>query len=151
MSGPLVLGLRILLTVSLYAFLGWAFLSLWRDIRLQGSLLSTRKIPPISLTIAHGTALPQVRNFAQAEVTIGRDPACECQANDEAISARHAKLSYHHNQWWVEDLQSTNGTFLNDDRIYTPTVIISGDELRCGKINLLLTISEKAEAPFKKK
>lgn len=141
MSGPLVLGLRILLTISLYAFLGWAFLSLWRDIRVQGSLLSTRKVPPISLTITHGTALPQVCNFAQAEVTIGRDPACECQANDEAVSARHAKLSYHHNQWWLEDLGSTNGTLLNQEKLALPTVVISGDEFRCGETRFTITLA----------
>ena len=51
MSGPVVLALRLLLTVSLYAFLAWAFINLWRDIKLQSALLAARKIPPISLTL----------------------------------------------------------------------------------------------------
>ena len=113
MSGPVVLVLRVMLAVSLYAFLGWAFISLWRDIRQQGELLSTRKIPSISLIINHGLPGSRVRHFSFPEVNIGRDPACECPVEDEAISARHARLSYHNNQRWLEDLNSTNGTLLN--------------------------------------
>ena len=90
MSGPVVLALRILLAGSLYAFLGWAFISLWRDIKQQGELLSSRKVPPISLAITRGELAAQARHFTQSEVTIGRDSACECPVDDEAISARHA-------------------------------------------------------------
>jgi pSer/pThr/pTyr-binding forkhead associated (FHA) protein len=132
MSGPVVLILRLLLTVSLYAFLVWAFTNLWRDIKLQSALLAARKIPPISLTLSIPGQLANIRRFIQAEVTIGRDPACECPVEDESISARHARLSYHHNQWWLEDLDSTNGTLLNQEKLAIPTVIISGDEFRCG-------------------
>ena len=132
MSGTVVFLLRLLLTVSLYAFLVWAFTNLWRDIKLQSALLAARKIPPISLSLSLAGQVAQIRRFIQAEVTIGRDPSCECPVDDEAISARHARLSYHHNQWWLEDLDSTNGTLLNQDKLTIPTVVISGDEFRCG-------------------
>jgi pSer/pThr/pTyr-binding forkhead associated (FHA) protein len=141
MSGPVVLALRLLLTVSLYAFLVWAFINLWRDIKLQSALLAARKIPPISLTIAHDGQTSQTRRFIQAEVTIGRDPACECPVDDDAISARHARLSYHHNQWWLEDLGSTNGTLLNQEKLAIPTVVISGDEFRCGETRFTITLA----------
>jgi pSer/pThr/pTyr-binding forkhead associated (FHA) protein len=71
---------------------------------------------------------------------------------DEAMSAHHARISYHHTQWWLEDLNSTNGTFLNRDQVSVPTVIISGDEIKCG--NTLLTIridaAEETPSPAKK-
>jgi pSer/pThr/pTyr-binding forkhead associated (FHA) protein len=139
MSGPVVLFLRLLLTVSLYAFLVWAFTNLWRDIKLQSALLAVRKIPPISLTLSLAGQVPLIRRFIQAEVYIGRDPACDCPVDDEAVSARHARLSYHHNQWWLEDLNSTNGTLLNQEKLAIPTVVISGDEFRCG--STLFTVS----------
>jgi pSer/pThr/pTyr-binding forkhead associated (FHA) protein len=139
MSGPVVLFLRLLLTVSLYAFLVWAFSNLWRDIKLQSALLAVRKIPPISLTLSLPGQVPLIRRFIQAEVNIGRDPACELPVDDEAVSARHARLSYHHNQWWLEDLNSTNGTLLNQEKLAIPTVVISGDEFRCG--STLFTVS----------
>ena len=141
MSGPVVFALRLLLTISLYAFLAWAFISLWRDIKLQGALLATHKIPPISLTIARGSLAPQIRHFVHAEVTIGRNPACECPVDDEAISSHHARLSYHHNQWWLEDLDSTNGTLLNQEKLTIPTVVISGDEFRCGDTRLAISLA----------
>ena len=141
MSGPIVLALRLLLAVSLYAFLGWAFISLWRDIKQQGALLATRNVPPISLSIARGGPAPQVRHFVQPEVTIGRDPACECPVDDEAISARHARLSFHHSQWWLEDLGSTNGTLLNQEKLAMPTVVISDDEFKCGEARFLISLA----------
>jgi pSer/pThr/pTyr-binding forkhead associated (FHA) protein len=61
---------------------------------------------------------------------------------DDTASARHAQLSYHHLQWWLEDLASTNGTILNDTPITMPTVITSGDEIRCGETHMTITLSE---------
>jgi predicted component of type VI protein secretion system len=142
MSGPVVLALRLLLAVSLYAFLGWAFVSLWRDIKQQGALLESRKVPTISLTIARGNPAPQTRHYVQQpEVTIGRDPACECPVDDKAISTRHARLSFHHNQWWLEDLNSTNGTLLNKEKLAMPTVVISDDEFKCGETRFIISIA----------
>ncbi len=141
MSGPVVLVLRLALAVSLYAFLGWAFICLWREIRQQGALLASRKVPPISLTISRGGPAPQTRHFIQPDVTIGRDPACECPVDDEAISARHARLSFHHSQWWLEDLDSTNGVLLNQEKLAMPTVIISEDEFKCGETSFVISLA----------
>ena len=141
MSGPVVLALRLLLTISLYAFLGWAFISLWRDIKLQSALLSGRKIPPISLALTQDGQVSQIQRFIQPEVTIGRDPACECPVEDDSISARHARLSFHHNQWWLEDLNSTNGVLINQEKLALPTVVVSGDEFRCGKTLFTITLA----------
>ncbi len=141
MSGPVVLVLRLLLAISLYAFLGWAFFSLWRDIKQQGALLESRRVPPISLTIVRGDPAPQRRHFVQPEVTIGRDPACECPVDDVAISARHARLSFHHNQWWLEDLDSTNGTLLNREKLAMPTVVMSDDEFKCGDTRFVISLT----------
>ena len=141
MSGPVVLALRLLLTISLYVFLAWAFLTLWRDIKLQSALLLTRKIPPISLNISKKGQINEVRRYIQAEITIGRDPSCECPIEDEAISARHARLSYHHNQWWLKDLDSTNGTTINMEKLMVPTVVISGDEFQCGATQFTISLA----------
>jgi pSer/pThr/pTyr-binding forkhead associated (FHA) protein len=148
MSGPLVLALRLLLTVSLYGFLVWAFTTLWRDIKMQGALLSERKIPPISLTLNRPERVQQIRSYVQPEVTIGRDPACECHLDDNSVSSRHARLSYHHNQWWLEDLDSTNGTMINQEKLTIPTVVVSGDEFRCGET--LFTISLASGFPHER-
>jgi pSer/pThr/pTyr-binding forkhead associated (FHA) protein len=140
MSGPIVFAMRLILTACLYAFLGWAFLTLWRDIKQQGILLASRKVPPIRLTIARKDTAQQVRHYVQSEITIGRDPTCECPVDDESISARHARLSFHQNQWWLEDLQSTNGTFLNQDKLVMSTVVTSDDSFKCGDTLFIVSL-----------
>jgi pSer/pThr/pTyr-binding forkhead associated (FHA) protein len=141
MIAILALVLRILLAVTLYAFLGWALITLWRDLRSQATLIRTRQVPPLSLTFKHQNELI-TRHFSVPEVTIGRDPSCNCPISDETVSGKHARLLYHHNQWWVEDLQSTNGTFLNHEKVDTPTVLISGDELVCGRVTLTINLND---------
>lgn len=148
MSGYVVLGLRILLIIGLYGFLIFALVTIWRDLRQRSEDIYHRRVPAILITPLD-TDEPPVQEFSTPDIIIGRDNSCDFVLPDDAVSSRHVRLAFHHNQWWIEDLQSTNGTFLNDDRIYTPTVVISGDEMRCGKVNLLLTISEQREGPIK--
>jgi pSer/pThr/pTyr-binding forkhead associated (FHA) protein len=105
----------------------------------QGQLLSKPKIPPLLIT---KTGEENARSFDTPEVMIGRSPNSAYPIPNDTVSARHARLSYHHNQWWVEDLNSTNGTYLNDERLTFPTVIVSGDELRCGKVSLMVRIED---------
>ncbi len=113
MSGVITLILRLILAFALYGFLGWALFILWRDIRKQGIQLASRRVPGINLTIRRGQNPPLVTNFSQPEITIGRDPGCGIPLIDDTVSTLHAQLTYHHNQWWLEDLSSTNGTTLN--------------------------------------
>ncbi len=141
MTGIVVITLRILAAVCLYVFLGWALYTLWRELRLASSSLTSQRFPVINIAQLDSDD-PAGRDYQISEVIIGRDESCEYHIQDDTVSSRHTRLSYHHNQWWVEDLLSTNGTFLNEERIYTSTVIISGDELRCGKINLQITIRD---------
>jgi pSer/pThr/pTyr-binding forkhead associated (FHA) protein len=139
MSGIVVFILRILLTTSLYAFVGWTVYTLWCELRVNNQMISARKIPAITLSMINASE-EKSSVFNISEITLGRDNACDFPLQNETVSARHARLSYHHKQWWVEDLQSTNGTFLNDERVSIATVIISGDELRCGNISLIVTL-----------
>jgi pSer/pThr/pTyr-binding forkhead associated (FHA) protein len=65
---------------------------------------------------------------------------------DEVVSAQHARLTYHHGQWWLEDLSSTNGTFLNGSKLSTPAVVITDDEFKCGNTRFTLRV-DLAENP----
>lgn len=141
MTGIIVLLLRILLAVSLYAFLIWALYTLWRELRTNQAMVSKKKIPALQIHILDPDS-PSDHEFSQSVILIGRDPACELCLQNELVSAQHAKLSYHHNQWWIEDLLSTNGTYLNDERVFIPTVLIQGDEIRCGKMNMQIGFGE---------
>ncbi len=142
MSGTIVLVLRLVTTLVLLGFLGWALYFLTREIQRQSISLANRRIPGISLTIRKEAKTSSLKYFAQAEIILGRDPGCDIPLVDDTISTRHAQLTYHHNQWWLEDLNSTNGTLLNGTLVEMPTVITSGDEIRCGAARLTVSLSE---------
>lgn len=139
MSAILLLVLRLLLAVLLYAFVGWALYIIWRDLRQQSTSLNETKIPQVGLyPQAESNLLPATYN--SREVLIGREASCDFTLQDPAISSRHARLFYLQDQWWIEDLNSTNGTYLNDHLLETATVITHGDRLQFGKIEFLVTI-----------
>ena len=140
MTGEIFLALRLIVGVSLFAFLGWVLWLQWTDLRIQGRVLASRKIPPVSLLVQSGENSPQLASFHQPEINIGRDPACECLLNDDAVSSHHARLAFHRSQWWLEDLDSKNGTRLNQNPLTTPTVVISGDIIHCGHSTITVVI-----------
>jgi pSer/pThr/pTyr-binding forkhead associated (FHA) protein len=142
MSGPIVLALRLIMAFALYGFLGWALYMLWREVQRQGQALANRRVPGISLMIRHEGNTPTLKHFFQSEIILGRDPGCDIPLTDDTVSTRHAQLTYHHGQWWLEDLASTNGTTLNEAIVNMPTVITSGDEIMCGSTHLTVSLSE---------
>jgi pSer/pThr/pTyr-binding forkhead associated (FHA) protein len=139
MTAVLILVFRILLLLALLSFFGWAIYTLWMDLKFQTQSLGSQKIPFISILRVNESADTR-QTFTQQELRIGRDDTCEIQLNDETVSNQHARLWFRNKQWWIEDLLSTNGTFLNDERIESPTILISGDEIRAGKVLLLIDI-----------
>ena len=133
MSAPFLLFLRAAMTLSLYAFMVWAFLLLWRNLKVQSELLTMRKTPPLALSFNNDEGDAHTRHFRNPEITLGRDPHCDVYLENETVSAQHARLSYHHGQWWLEDLNSKNGTELNGEETDTATIIVNNDEIYCGK------------------
>ncbi len=140
MSAPIVLALRVILAMSLYVFLGFALLTLWREFRTQATLLATRKVPGIHLNIQIGDQPTFQRHYTQSDILLGRDTHCDLPLQDDTVSARHARLSHHHGQWWLEDLGSTNGTRLNHDKVSIPTVVINGDLVECGRASIVINL-----------
>jgi len=132
MIATIVLALRLALAIALYAFLGWAFFTLLQELRQQGNKLSTQKKLGITFYIKIEEGRESIRHFTQPELMLGRDMNCDLSVMDEALSAHHARITFHHGQWWLEDLNSTNGTFLNREQLTTPAVVITGDEFKCG-------------------
>ena len=76
-----------------------------------------------------GTSLP----LRQAGTVIGRNPECALVLDDDFASGRHARIFHRDNAWFVEDLGSTNGTFLGTERLTAPARVESGSTLRIGK------------------
>jgi hypothetical protein len=68
------------------------------------------------------------------EVTLGRSPSCGASfERDSFASSFHARIFSRDGQLWVEDLGSTNGTFVNEERVGAPARLRRGDRLRVGR------------------
>ena len=144
MTGLVVLVLRLLAAAALYAFLGLALWIMWRDLRRTSTSAAGGGVPSIRLEARLRSQSPAVRLFVQPEVIFGRDPLCDVPLNDKAVSGRHARLSFHHGQWWLDDLGSTNGTRLNREKVQASTVLTNGDEIRCGSARILVALPGEA-------
>jgi predicted component of type VI protein secretion system len=133
MSGVVVLVLRVLLVAVLYGFLGFALWVLWQQLEQTSERIAKRRIPAIRLKMWSENRTSVELTFAQTEVSIGRDPHSDVPLQDEAVSVRQALLSFHHGQWWIQDLGSKNGTRLNSQAVGGATVLMDGDEIQCGQ------------------
>lgn len=94
--------------------------------------------PPARLEVTdgplRGTSIP----LGTSAVVLGRAPSCTVPLQDDYSSSRHARVYPHEGAWWVEDLGSTNGTFVDGERIDAPTVLTPGKAVRIGQTVLEL-------------
>ena len=81
-----------------------------------------------------GTSLP----LREAGTVIGRNPECALVLDDDFASGRHARVFHRDGAWFVEDLGSTNGTWLGTQRLTEPVRVEAGTSLRIGKTVLEL-------------
>jgi hypothetical protein len=69
----------------------------------------------------------------EQELTIGRSPGCGIPTtHDRFTSTLHARIFYRSGHYWVEDLGSTNGTFINAEKLTRPTKLGKGDLVQAG-------------------
>ncbi|MCS4485107.1 FHA domain-containing protein [Gleimia sp. 6138-11-ORH1] len=86
-----------------------------------------------ALLITSGPLLGTSLALTNAEVIIGRSPSATLVLDDSYASSQHARIYKAENIWYVEDLGSTNGTYLDDERIHYPQPLSVGKILRIGQ------------------
>ena len=90
------------------------------------------------LVVTAGSLAGQSIDLENAPVTIGRAPESTLVLTDDYASSQHARLVPRDGQWFVEDLGSTNGTFLDKEKVTRPTPVPPGAKVRIGKTVLEL-------------
>ncbi len=88
----------------------------------------------ITQGVLEGTVIP----LGTTPITIGRAPDSTVVLEDDFVSTLHAKLTPNGTHWLVEDAGSTNGTWIDNTRVTTPTVLRQGETLRIGRTSLEL-------------
>jgi hypothetical protein len=147
----LLLILKIAFVVLLYLFIWRIVRSASRDLRLpQESFILAPQTSREGLDVDPGTRSPDAgrlvvvksptlregeeRTLDSAPITFGRAPQNDVTlAGDDYASARHARIEPRRDGVWVEDVGSTNGTFLNGIKLTRPRKLSPGDVVRIGE------------------
>lgn len=90
------------------------------------------------LVVTAGTLAGTRITLGEAPITIGRAEDSTLVITDDYASARHARLVSRAGQWYLEDLGSTNGTYLDRAKVSAPTPVPLGVPIRIGRTSLEL-------------
>jgi pSer/pThr/pTyr-binding forkhead associated (FHA) protein len=93
---------------------------------------------PRKLSVVEGELAGTVVPLATSPITVGRAADSTLVLQDDYASSRHARFFPSDGQWIVEDLGSTNGTWIDRTRITGPTVLRVGAKVRVGRTTLQL-------------
>ena len=97
-----------------------------------------RRGVPTQVVIVEGGNKGEAVSLEQAPLLIGRGNDAAIRLDDDYASTRHARIANSGDQWFVEDLGSTNGTYVGSSRISQATAIQLGTQVRIGKTILEL-------------
>jgi pSer/pThr/pTyr-binding forkhead associated (FHA) protein len=93
---------------------------------------------PRTLLVTGGSLAGTVITLGEQQITIGRAADATLVLTDDYASTRHARLFPQNGEWVVEDLGSTNGTYLDRQKVTAPTPVPIGVPVRVGKTVLEL-------------
>jgi len=94
-------------------------------------------MPSFKLTLQSGSGLGTEYPLEKSEMFLGRDLSNDIVVNDSEVSRRHARLVLSGNTYTIEDLGSTNGTFIRGQRIGVPVALMPGETILIGEKVLL--------------
>jgi pSer/pThr/pTyr-binding forkhead associated (FHA) protein len=146
----LIFVLRIGSAALLYLFMIGAVFVMWRDWRAVAEQVESRRTTArrtfgqLVVIQAGKSDLVQGHTFPIGVITrLGRAATNSVIIEDAFASAEHARLSLRNGRWWLEDLNSRNGTLLNQDRLNAPAIVASGDVIGIGEIQLRIDLSSQ--------
>ena len=97
-----------------------------------------RRGSPSHVLVVEGANSGERAELEQAPILIGRGTDAAIRLDDDYVSTRHARIASSGDEWFVEDLGSTNGTYVGTARITQPTTLTLGTRVRIGKTILEL-------------
>lgn len=95
-----------------------------------------KKAQPKELVVTEADGAARTYPMSQEPLQIGRSDSCQVILQDTYASQMHARVYPKDGEWFVEDLGSTNGTYLNRVKVSQAVPVGPGDEIRIGKTSL---------------
>lgn len=92
-----------------------------------------------SYRLRHGGRTIDLRSD---RLTLGRSRRCDVAINDPSVSRKHVFLTFHEDRIHLQDLGSSNGTFVNDERVTSDAELFDGDSLRLGDAEVAVEIRQ---------
>jgi FHA domain len=138
---PVAVLLQLAFIAVLYLFLLWVARSSLKDLRrgsardvaVASELRADRGGGPPLIVVEGGGGLRAGAVFAvNGSMTIGRSPQTDVQIDDRFASARHARVIEREGVYYLEDMGSTNGTYLNGRRVSAVELLRPEDRFRIG-------------------
>ena len=137
--------LKLCALALLYLFFLRVIRAVWAEVREPSVMTTSTSAPPAAgsggrAPTSTSTRLavvdpPELRGRSYGltqELTVGRAAGCQVTLDDSYVSQLHARIFRRDGVFYVEDLGSTNGTFLNAQKVSAPVAMKRGDQLRIG-------------------
>lgn len=100
------------------------------------------------LIVIYGQDMGRRIQVSTEPLIIGRSPQCEVQVDQESVSRNHCRVRHHEGEFRVRDLDSTNGTYVNDDLIEAEARLRHGDQLKVGRTILKFIVGDDIEVQY---
>lgn len=88
-------------------------------------------------TLLLGRTVMQVFDLEKSPIVVGREEGADILIDNPSVSRRHAQIRQDGGGWILEDLGSSNGTFLHGEKITAPVPVKAGDEIGMGKFSVV--------------
>src|SRR4051794_415403 len=138
-----ILGLRIAFIALLYLFIFQVMRVITRDLRQPAvqevAQPRARYGKLVVVEPGHSRLNPGTVFTLQAVTSLGRKASNTIVLDDDFVSGEHSLVSWRDGRAWLEDVASTNGTFLNEAEITRPQPLAEGDILGVGDVRLKWT------------
>ena len=135
---------KYVLVVIIYIFIFRVVKLIYADIKMiTAGESAIAMMPHIKLLTKvagkDGAAVADIYPLVRPHTLIGRAKKCEISLPDPFISSKHARLDKQKNSFYIEDLGSANGTYLNEMKLEGRAELQDGDRISIGKIDLVFS------------
>ncbi|MDH5738230.1 MAG: GGDEF domain-containing protein [Gammaproteobacteria bacterium] len=100
------------------------------------------------LTVINGAQIGQVYRLKDGATVIGRGGDVDMVFPFPSVSRRHLMIVNRQNKYMISDLESTNGTYVNRDRIIHPVTLFEGDKITAGEISFRFSFNDEEDTHF---